>query len=46
MYLAVLDLCCMWVLYLWYVNSQLQHMGSSSLTKDRTQALCIRSAES
>ena len=46
-YLAVLGLSCsMQDLQLQRSNSQLQHMGSSFLTKDRTWAPCIRSRES
>ena len=29
--------CDMWILQLWHMNSQLQHVGSSSLTRDQTQ---------
>ena len=32
--------------YLWCVNSQLPHVGSSSLTRDQTQAPCIGSVAS
>ena len=38
-YLAVLGLSC----DTWDIQSLLQHMGSSSLTRDQTQAPCIRS---
>ena len=31
--------------YLRHMESSLQHAGSSSLTRDRTQALCIGSME-
>ena len=51
-YLAVLGLICstwdlqLWHLQLWHVNSQLQHVGSSSLTRDGTWAPGIGSSES
>ena len=46
-YLAVLGLSCsMQDLQLQHSNSQLQHMGSSFLTKDRTWAPCIRRSQS
>ena len=38
-YLAVLGLTC----DTWDIKSLLQHMGSSSLTRDQTQAPCIGS---
>ena len=46
-YLALLGLSCsMGDLQLWYVNSQLQHVGSSSLIRDGTWAPGIGSSES
>ena len=38
--------CSMWDLRLWPMNSQLQHMASSSLPRDGTWAPCIGSVES
>ena len=34
------------IFWLWLMNSQLQHVRSSSPTRNRTQALCTGSAES
>ena len=46
-YLAVLGLPCgMWDLWLWYVNSELQYVASSSLTRDQTRGPCFGSTES
>ena len=46
-FLAVPGLSCnMQDLQLWHANSQLWHVGSNSLTRDRTWAPCIGSAES
>ena len=36
-----------WMIFqLWYSNSQFQHLGSSSLTRDQTQVPCFKSIES
>ena len=37
--------CGIWELQLWHVNSQLQHVGSSSLARDQARGPCIGSAE-
>ena len=42
--LRIFDLCCsMWVLYL--QHTELQHMGTSSPTRDQTLVPCIGSTE-
>ena len=47
MYLVVPGLSCnIWDLQLCHVSSKLQHVGSSSLTRDGTWALCIARVES
>ena len=44
---GIIDPCCsMQDLQLWHVNSKLQHVGSSSLTKDGAPVPCIGRAES
>ena len=37
---------CQLISWVWYANSRLGHVGSSSLTRDQTQAPCIGSLES